>query len=1545
MKLSLSAVLNISSQGANKVAADTGKIKTNLDGAAKSAEKISRTAQAGLGRTGSVPKGDGDGLDPRENRGARGAAGSRGAAGRNFSGLAQASGQTSGLVAAYATLAANVFALTAAFKALSDAAKFVQLQKGLELVGAQSGRTLSIVAKNLEEVTGFGISSVEAMKAVASATAAGFTGKDIERIGKVAKGASVALGRDLSDAIDRLTRGTIKLEPELLDELGIMTRLDEATRSYALQHRLAASALTNTQRRQAFLNAVLAEGEQKFGGISEAVDVSPYDKLLASIKKLGTETLAFTNSILSPFVDALIAVPALALLPMMGVLNTVVGKLIPDLGTALKNSSRNFSDFSIRAKQVAKDVSKFTDSNMNKDDLSAAQQNRFNKISNYTPKLKEIAESKSVLDIQRQIKFVRADTLQIEKDLDVRTQGMARTVAADLALNKEIEASLLRQVDSVRREAAFSRASAEAQIARNAALSKAAVMNKLQTDMYRGGGTIGGTLGAFGSAYSGAFKQMGRDINLASKEAEKINAQLGNSKNLMGAINKASFSFAAGMSSVSTIIGITSQGLQAMAGWLFAAVAIISASLYIWSFIEESVTGISKRAKELKEELSKVTENAKKTGVEILKFIEIGQFGKAIDASSNSMAELLAKTREVNEEITKIKDKATFGTKLLGVGEVTTGNINEYGFGGTTSQSAISSDLALKRAGIANELKDQIIATGGLLQPFGESFQKNFLDRMLAAKKAGKDVSEELAVFLGSTEGMIGAFGDFDAASKELGRSLVKLRTPDMFITDYAPVLDQIKAMDNSFAAIQRTFAKMPGADGTGAITAIGNSLSGNFSGVAEIARLANDDSIFDLFYASKDAATNLQTVRDTLGATPEKINAAQEALNRANLALGKMYNSTIAVNAEFENSSQVVGKAQLNVLKLKQTLMGLQSDAAKTQNSIGKMVRDINQLRSTGSSELGTFGAGVEELRVAKETQNIALMTSDIKMKVIAAEQALLDKQLEIENFTQRAYLTEKYSQSGDLAIVERRRKDNNNYIGTETTTQKAIGFYLDAIDAREQAKGLNAEIAEQSASNLGIENNLLSMGVTLAQAKLATYTNAVNVSERFLKNQEKELGFSKEVLAIRKQISEARITGEELAINEGAFQQNRKVSPQETYLLEKKKLETQINFAKQESELALQEHDLKLGNIIQEAYINELRLEVAIAELDALSIKKKFSGKDAEAFKGIKAAADAQLLDAQALTSKAEDHNLTMRNLMVEQNAIIDANGKLQIIALKTPLEQFLFDFKAGFADALRNKNATGDTGLLSLVDSQTAETAKKLGSDPRNAGLSPKTIQQMAIEQELFNQQLYATDEVLASVGSSLANTFEGFIDGSISAKDAFKQFALSILKDIATIYTRMFLLQSLNTLMGASAIPSPGTMIPGASYTAGGAINLAPTGGFANGGIIPLAAGGIMDRAKGVQGIINKPTFLVGEGKYEEAVVPLPNGRSIPVQMSGAGNSSNNVSVTVNMDNSGGSSTKTEGPDMANLGTAIAQAVQKELLAQKAPGGILSPYGAS
>jgi hypothetical protein len=122
-------------------------------------------------------------------------------------------------------------------------------------------------------------------------------------------------------------------------------------------------------------------------------------------------------------------------------------------------------------------------------------------------------------------------------------------------------------------------------------------------------------------------------------------------------------------------------------------------------------------------------------------------------------------------------------------------------------------------------------------------------------------------------------------------------------------------------------------------------------------------------------------------------------------------------------------------------------------------------------------------------------------------------------------------------------------------------------------------------------------------------------------------------------------------------------------------------------------------------------------------------------------------------------------------------------------------------------------------------------------------------------------------------------------------------------------------------------------PAGSVAMGGIMSILSTM-FAGGGI---AVGGFRKFARG--GIATSPTLgLIGEGRHNEAVVPLPNGKGIPVDMR---SSAQNNNVTVNVTSDG--QTTTSGEDSEGLGLAIAKAVQEELQNQKRAGGILNRYG--
>ena len=245
--------------------------------------------------------------------------------GRQFS--AQATGM-GGLVAAYAGAAATIFALEAAYMALSKAAQAETIEKGTNSLARSIGQSGPAIIKSLREISQGQLTLAETAATANIALSAGFNASQLEKLTTIALGASRALGRDFEDALQRVTRGAAKLEPELLDELGIFTRIDPAIRAYASSLNVSASSLTQFERRQAFVNAVIEEGNKKFKSIDISASSSQksLEQLRVQISDLGTDFLQLVASGIKPLVDFLNDNAGAALLLFGGILALVFGK-------------------------------------------------------------------------------------------------------------------------------------------------------------------------------------------------------------------------------------------------------------------------------------------------------------------------------------------------------------------------------------------------------------------------------------------------------------------------------------------------------------------------------------------------------------------------------------------------------------------------------------------------------------------------------------------------------------------------------------------------------------------------------------------------------------------------------------------------------------------------------------------------------------------------------------------------------------------------------------------------------------------------------------------------------------------------------------------------------------------------------------------------------------------------------------------------------------------------------------------------------------------
>lgn len=308
----------------------TAKItQKGIENVGKAAENVTRkTREAGKAQ---------DELNYKLNQGTTGVS----SAARSFSKLNQAIGSgPNGLVGAYATLAANAFAVSAAFSALREAAQVEQMMRGLEVQGARTGKNLAGLSKELQQLTNYSISAADAMQATALMSSAGFSSQGMKDLTTVANNAALALGRNVPDALDRISKGVTKLEPELLDELGIMTKLSEAQSAYALQTGKSVGALSSFEKRQAMLNAVVAEGTAKFGGLSDQVEANPYDQLAATFSDLTKNVLGFANSVLGPIARIFGSSQGMLLGGVILFVSSIKKQLMPALFEMSKNAAK-----------------------------------------------------------------------------------------------------------------------------------------------------------------------------------------------------------------------------------------------------------------------------------------------------------------------------------------------------------------------------------------------------------------------------------------------------------------------------------------------------------------------------------------------------------------------------------------------------------------------------------------------------------------------------------------------------------------------------------------------------------------------------------------------------------------------------------------------------------------------------------------------------------------------------------------------------------------------------------------------------------------------------------------------------------------------------------------------------------------------------------------------------------------------------------------------------------------------------------------------------
>ena len=747
------------------------------------------------------------------------------------------------------------------------------------------------------------------------------------------------------------------------------------------------------------------------------------------------------------------------------------------------------------------------------------------------------------------------------------------------------------------------------------------------------------------------------------------------------------------------------------------------------------------------------------------------------------------------------------------------------------------------------------------------------------------------------------AIEDFTDKSKTLNEELDRTGKTILDI-ELLSVTEQVEAIGKAFqsADLNARFKAFEALDPS----------NSNFP-EAEQAFRATLDALSDLNPEFKELASSLDLKNITEDARNSMLELANSIMNTgASIANFRQLNREM-----FEELERLAGtKKSLDptvmlrenitkgVVEGKRALDGVEAQIKEIGNRQSQATKDAQanltdlEAKNVDRFTTGLLG-GTRSTRVAEKERQLAEARAALA-KAEAADTAENAKQLE-EAQAQAKKLSQEYAFTLDIQEEMNKRSEKFNTIQEtiNSNTKKASQLRTNGITIDEKLQNVEADRLLQS-------NKLLDSNRQLLAAELehsaATKEGANATEEQVVR--------AIEGLAIARSNNAAAVKANEL-------QEELNLRKERQLQIEKMLLNTGVIPALN----TRLDNTKKLGNIQE-----QIQLATTVAEEARLKNQAKFLGMEMN-------------INKQKLEQVQKQYEITQMKEGPEQTA---AQALLDIQIQQTDqLERQLQLLKNQGAELAlagldrETDRLRGEVQDFSFSPVQRRFNQERRQIENREGPMSQEDLDRLkksVIAQQELNFELESMDALYNTISNSMTQALTGLISGTMSVKDAFAQMAKAIIQQLIQIIAQMIVMRILMAAFGA------GGGIPGAP--AGPTATASPMGTFRYGGLTQPPAyasqGGVFTGRDG-----GYPAVLHGT----EAVVPLPNNRSIPVELNGNAGGTNNVTVNVNVDNEGRATQTSEADGMqgANLGKAIANAVKQELLNQKRAGGILNPYG--
>jgi hypothetical protein len=206
-----------------------------------------------------------------------------------------------------AAVGAAVAAMYQGFREAENAAMGLQKRQAFANLSLSKGLNSDQLLADLKKISAGTISTQELIEKAGTSMLLGIEGEYLPKLMEIARASSRVTGQTITKSFEDLSLAVGRQSKQILDNLGIMLDVEGANEAYAASLGITADKLTDADRKQAFLNATMAAGQEIIDdvGMSSVTAAERLQRMQATMTNLretgGRALLAFGTAVLGIF--------------------------------------------------------------------------------------------------------------------------------------------------------------------------------------------------------------------------------------------------------------------------------------------------------------------------------------------------------------------------------------------------------------------------------------------------------------------------------------------------------------------------------------------------------------------------------------------------------------------------------------------------------------------------------------------------------------------------------------------------------------------------------------------------------------------------------------------------------------------------------------------------------------------------------------------------------------------------------------------------------------------------------------------------------------------------------------------------------------------------------------------------------------------------------------------------------------------------------------------------------------------------------------------